>query len=432
MGRIRLTVCAVMLLLVPWAAGAAPLAQREVLAQGAMLLVAERPTIPIVVVRLYVQAGSAFDPLDTPGLANLTADLLTRGTVNRTGPELDRAIEFVGGSLEGDAGLDGATISLSVLKKDLGLGLDLLAEVLLQPTFPPAELKRRSEDIAAAIVRSEQDPSTVAARVMAELLYPGHPYSRPVPGTAESVRRITREQVTAFHREHYRPEGAVISVVGDVTVDEIRRALMSRLGGWTGPGDARREIPMAPSTPPVEQRSIKRALTQATVSLGRPGIRQDHPDYFPLVVANYILGGGSASRLYNRVREERGLAYSVYSFPSPARHGPAYFVGLQTRLDAVAEAIDLVKAEMSRMGREAVTARELELAKSYLIGSYPLRTDTSGKLAGLLISIEESQLGLDWPDRFKAGVARVTGAEVERVAATYMNPATFSSVVVGQ
>ena len=432
MGRIRLTVCAVMLLLVPWAAGAAPLAHREVLAQGAVLLVAERPTIPIVVVRLYVQAGSAFDPPDTPGLANLTADLLTRGTVKRTGPELDRAIEFVGGSLEGDAGLDGATISLSVLKKDLGLGLDLLAEILLQPTFPPAELKRRSEDIAAAIVRAEQDPNTVAARVMAELLYPGHPYSRPVPGTAESVRRITREQVTAFHRDHYRPDGAVISVVGDVTVDEIRRALMSRLGGWTAPGGARPNIPMAPSTPPVEQRSIKRALTQATVSLGRPGIRQDHPDYFPLVVANYILGGGSASRLYSRVREERGLAYSVYSFASPARHGPAYFVGLQTRLDAVDEAIGLVKAEMSRMGREAVTARELELAKSYLIGSYPLRTDTSDKVAGLLISIEESQLGLDWPDRFKAGVARVTAAEVERVAATYMNPATFSSVVVGQ
>lgn len=432
MARIRLTVCAVILLLVPLAAGAAPLAHREVLAQGAVLLVAERPAIPIVVVRLYVRAGSAFDPPDTSGLANLTADLLTRGTLKRTGPELDRAIEFVGGSLEGDAGRDGATISLSVLKKDLGLGLDLLAEVVLQPTFPQAELKRRSEDIAAAIVRSEQDPGTVTSRVMSELLYPGHPYSRPVPGSAESVRRITREQVTAFHRDHYRPDGAVISVVGDVTVDEIRRALMSRLGGWTAPAGARREIPMAPSTPPVEHRSIKRALTQATVSLGRPGSRHDHPDYFPLVVANYILGGGSASRLYNRVREERGLAYSVYSFPSPARHGPAYFVGLQTRLDAMDEAVGLVKAEMSRMGREAVTARELELAKSYLIGSYPLRTDTSGKVAELLVSIEVNQLGLDWPDRFKAGVARVTAADVVRVAATYMDPATFSSVVVGQ
>jgi zinc protease len=394
--------------------------------------VAERPTIPIVVVRLYVRAGSAFDPPGTPGLANLTADLLTRGSAKRTGPELDRAIEFVGGSLEGDAGRDGATISLSVLKKDLDLGLDLLAEVLLQPAFPPAELTRRSEDIAAAILRSEQDPETVVSRAMAELLYPGHPYRGPVPGTAESVRRITREQVTVFHRDNYRPDGAVISVVGDVSVDEIRRGLMGRLGGWTAPSVPRREIPVAPASPPIEHRKIERALTQATVSLGRPGLRQDHPDYFPLVVANYILGGGSSSRLYSRVREERGLAYSVYSFPSPVRHGPAYFVGLQTRLDAVDEAIGLVKTEMARMGREVVTARELALAKSYLIGSYPLRTDTSGKVAGLLIAIEENQLGLDWPDRFKAGVARVTAADVARVSAIYLDPATFSSVVVGK
>ena len=419
-------------LLLAAATEAAPLAHREVLANGAVLLVAERPAIPIVVVRLYVRAGSAFDPAGTPGLANLTADLLTRGTAKRTGPELDRAIEFVGGSLEGDAGRDGATISLSVLKKDLDLGLDLLAEVLLQPAFPPAELTRRSEDIAAAILRSEQDPDTVASRAMAELLYPGHPYRRPVPGTAESVRRITREQVTVFHRDNYRPDGAVISVVGDVTLDEIRRGLVGRLGGWTAPGAARPEIPKAPANPPIEHRSIERALTQATVSLGRPGIRQDHPDYFPLVVANHILGGGSSSRLYSRVREERGLAYSIYSFPGPARHGPAYFVGLQTRLDAVGEATGLVKTEMARMGREAVTARELALAKSYLIGSYPLRTDTSGKVAGLLIAIEENQLGLDWPDRFKAGVARVTAADVARVSAIYLDAATFSSVIVGK
>ncbi len=429
----KLSTCSVVLwLLAATTTEAAPLAHREVLANGAVLLVAERPGIPIVVVRLYVRAGSAFDPPDTPGLANLTADLLTRGTAKRTGPELDRAIEFVGGSLEGGAGRDGATISLSVLKKDLDLGLDLLAEVLLQPSFLPAELTRRSEDIAAAILRSEQDPDAVASRAMAELLHPGHPYRRPVPGTAESVRRITREQVTVFHRDNYRPDGAVISVVGDVTLDEIRRGLVGRLGGWTVPGAARPEIPMAPASPPIEHRTIKRALTQATVSLGRPGIRQEHPDYFPLVVANHILGGGSSSRLYSRVREERGLAYSVYSFPSPVRHGPAYFVGLQTRLDAVDEAIGLVKTEMARMGREAVTARELALAKSYLIGSYPLRTDTSGKVAGLLIAIEENQLGLDWPDRFKAGVARVTAADVARVSAIYLDAATFSSVIVGK
>ncbi len=431
MRRLGLTMCLLATVLVIPAA-AAPLAHREVLPNGMVLLVAERPAIPIVVVRVYLHAGSVYDPPEAGGLANLTADMLTRGTAKRSGPELDQAIEFVGGSLEGDAGRDGAALSLSVLKKDLKMGLDLLAEVLLTPAFPEPELKRRSEEIAAAIERSEQDPGTVAAREMALLLYPGHPYSRPVAGTVESVKKITRAQIAGFYRENYRPDTAVVAVVGDVTRDELRRELLARLGSWSPAASPRPVIPLAPATPPVESRVIHRDLTQATVSLARPGIRQDHPDYFPLVVANYVLGGGSASRLYTRVREERGLAYSVYSALGPGRYGASYFVGLQTRLDAVDEAVRLAKEEMARMGREEVSARELALAKSYLIGSYPLRTDTSGKMAGLLVAIEENDLGLDWPDRFKAGVSRVTLADVKRVGALYMDPATFSSVSVGK
>jgi zinc protease len=427
---LRVWICIAAALVLPASAG--PIAHREVLPNGAVLLVAERPAIPIVVLRVYVRAGSVYDPADAGGLANLTADLLTRGTAKRTGPELDRAIEFVGGSLEGDAGRDGAAVALSVLKKDLKLGLDLLAEVLLQPTFPEAELKRRSEEVAAGIERSEQDPQTVAGRAIAELIFPGHPYSRPVLGTVESVRRLTREQVVAFHRENYRPDGAIIAVVGDVTRDEVRREVMARLGAWSGPTSPRPLIPPAPASPPVESRRIERELTQATVLLARPGIRQDHPDYLSLVVANYILGGGSASRLYTKVREERGLAYSVYSGLGPGRYGASYFVGLQTRLEAVDDAVRLVKEEMGRMGRETVTSRELDSAKSYLIGSYPLRTDTSGKMAGLLVSVEENELGLDWPDRFKAGISRVTAADVRRVATTYMDSATLSSVIVGK
>ena len=413
-------------------ASAGPLAHREVLPNGSVLLVAERAAIPIVVVRLSVRAGSVYDPADAGGLANLTADLLTRGTARRTGPELDRAIEFVGGSLEGEAGRDSGSLSLSVLKKDLGLGLDLLAEALLTPTFPEDELARRRVDIAAAIDRSEQDPGSVAARVMAELLYPGHPYSRPVTGTVASVKGLTREQVIRFHRDHYRPDTAVIAVVGDVTADEIRRELWARLGSWSTPGTPLPVIPPTPASPPVEARVIHRDLTQATIYLARPGIKPDHPDYFPLVVANYVLGGGSASRLYTKVREERGLAYSVWSALGPGRYGASYMVGLQTRIDAADEAVRLTRAEMDRMGQETVPARELDLAKSYLIGSYPLRTDTSGKMAGFLVLVEEGQLGLDWPDRFKAGIARVSAADVRRVAGIYMNPATFSSVMVGK
>jgi zinc protease len=411
---------------------AGPLAHREILPNGPVLLVAERPAIPIVVIRVSVPAGSVRDPGDALGLANLTAELLTRGTARRSGPELDRAIEFVGGSLEAGAGRDGATITLSVLKKDLPLGLELLAEVLLQPTFPAEELTRKVADIQAALRRSEQSPEVVAGRTLGPLIFPGHPYGRPSAGTIASVGALTRDQVVAFYRLHYRPDGANIVAVGDVTVAEIRQALMQRLGGWTAPATPLPAIAKPTAVVPAEARTITRDLSQTTVLLGRPSIRQDDPDYFPLAVATYVLGGGSASRLYTRVREERGLAYSVYSTVQPGRYGASYLVSLQTRTEAVAQAVQLVREEMARMGREPVSAPELDLAKSYLIGSFPLRLDTSGKLAGFLGAVEEGGLGLDYPERYKERIARVTAADVQRVAARYLDPATFVSVMVGK
>ena len=428
----RVLVAVLLLLLAGPAQAAGPLAHREILPNGAVLLVTERPAIPIVVVRVGVPAGAVHDPVDAPGVANLTAALLTRGTARRSGPELDRAIEFVGGRLEAGAGSDGATVSLSVLKKDLGLGLDLLAEALLQPAFPAEELARKVADIQGALRRSEQSPETVAARELGRLIFPGHPYGRPAAGTIESVGRLTREQVTAFYRRHYRPDGANIVAVGDVTVAEIRRELLQRLAGWTTPAAPVAPVPRPPLVGPAEERKIARDLTQTTVLLGRPAIRQDDPDYFPLAVASYVLGGGSASRLYTRVREERGLAYAVYSSLAPGRYGASYLVSLQTRTDGVEEAVRLARAEMARLGREPLAPRELAVAKSYLIGSFPLRLDTAGKLARFLGAVEESGLGLDYPERYKERIGRVTAADVQRVAAKYLDPATFSEVQVGR
>jgi zinc protease len=338
----------------------------------------------------------------------------------------------VGGSLEAGAGSDGATVTLSVLKKDLALGLDLLAEVLLQPAFAPEELARKVADIQGALRRSEQEPETVAARELSRMMFPGHPYGRPVDGTVESVGTITREQVIAFHQRHYRPDGANIVAVGDVTVAEIRRELGRRLAGWAAPPAPIGAVGQAPPVTAVEARKIARDLTQTTVLLGRPSIKQDDPDYFPLSVATYVLGGGSASRLYTRVREERGLAYSVYSSLMPARHGASSLVSLQTKTDGVVEAMRLTREEMGRLAREPLTPRELSRAKSYLIGSFPLRLDTSGKLARFLGAVEENGLGLDYPERYKDRIGRVTAADVQRAAARYLDPATFSEVQIGR
>lgn len=420
-----------LLLGVPASAADSLDARRQVLPNGAVLLVAERRAIPIVVVRVYLPAGSAFDPPDAPGLANLTAELLTRGTARRSGPALDEAIEFVGGSLEASAGRDGVTVSLSLLKKDLGLGLELLAEVLTQPAFPADELARKVKEIQAAIRRSEESPESVAARALGEILYAGHPYGHPVPGTIESVGKLTREQVLGFYRAHYRPGGAILVAAGDVKADDVRQELLRRLAAWQPTAGAPPRPPQAPAASPPRTRTVKRELTQTTVFLGRPAIGHGHPDYYPLVVASYILGGGSASRLYTRVREERGLAYDVSSHLAVGRYGATLLVSLQTRTDGAAEASRLVREEMARMGREPVPDAEVAKAKAYLIGSFPLRMDTTSKVAGLLQGVEEYGLGLDYPARYRRAIEKVTAADVQRVARRYLDPAGFSSVIVG-
>jgi len=410
---------------------AAPIAHREVMPNGIVLLVAERPAVPIVAVRVFTAAGAIFDPVDRVGLANLTGSVLTRGTAKHTALQLDTAIESVGGSLEADASREGLTASLAVLKRDLPLGLDLLSEVVLTPAFLEAEVARRRAQIQAAIRRSEEDPGAVASRALARLIFPNHPYGRPVEGTVESVAKLTRDDVVAFYRAHARPDTTVIAVVGAVTVEEARREIAARFAGWARPVSPPPDVAPATAGGAPQALSIPKELTQATIAFGRQAIRQTDPDYFPLAVASYVLGGGSTSRLYARVRDEGGLAYSVYSSLGPSKHGSSVVVSGQTRTAEVAKVIDLMRSEMGRLSTETVSDAELTLAKDYLIGSFPLRLDTSSKVADFLVAIEVQDLGLDYADRYRERIARVTAAQVRTAAAKYFAPDTFNRVVVG-
>jgi zinc protease len=182
---------------------------------------------------------------------------------------------------------------------------------------------------------------------------------------------------------------------------------------------------------PPGSETITKDLTQTTMLLGRQAIRQVDPDYFPLAVASYVLGGGSASRLYRRVRDEGGLAYAVYSYLSPGRYGASFTVSAQTRTAESAKVVEILREELGRLMRDPVKDDELQLAKDYLIGSFPLRLDTTAKVADFVIAIEEQGLGLDYADRYKASIAKVTAADVERVAQKFFTPDAFSRVVVG-
>jgi zinc protease len=404
---------------------------RFTLPTGVVVLVAERPGIPIVIVRAVVEAGAVLDPPARPGLANLTALLLTRGSATRTALEGDRAIEFVGGSLEGEGGRDAAELTLSVLRKDLDLGLDLLADALLRPVFPQAEFERKRDEVRASVKRSEDDPGTVAARALRRLVFPGHPYGRTVEGTEASLGAVSRDDVVAFHRVAYRPERTVVAVAGDVTVPEVRAALAARLGGWSAPGPA----PVVPGPAelglPARTETIERDLTQATIMLGQATVTRTHPDFYPLLVASQVIGGGSSSRLYTRVREERGLAYSVYAQYAPARYGGFFLVELQSGNARVREALVVIREELVRLRRERIPDEELARARSHLVGSLPLRMGTAADMSDLLVAIERFDLGLDYPARFRQAVSAVTAEDVLRAVRAHWDPDGMSLALVG-
>jgi zinc protease len=234
-----------------------------------------------------------------------------------------------------------------------------------------------------------------------------------------------------FYGERVRPDTTIIAVVGAVTVGEARREIVARFGGWPRPTTPPASVPFAAPGPAPRTETIKRELTQTTLVFGRQAVNQRDPDYFALTVASYILGGGSTSRLYTRVRDEGGLAYDVRSYLSPGKYGASFVVSTQTRAAETAKVTGLIESELSRMRRDPVSERDLTVAKDYLIGSFPLRLDTSSKTADFIVGVEELGLGLDYAERYRELIGRVTAADVQRVAAKYFDPAGFDRVIVG-
>jgi zinc protease len=403
------------------------------LPNGIRLLVAERRGLPVVAVEVLVDAGSRYEPAEKAGLANLTADLLTRGAGGRTGPEIDEAIDFVGASLSSGASGDSATVSLRVLRKDLDLGLDLLADVLLRPAFPEEELARKRTEILGAIQKKKDEPGSVAGEAFAEIVFGPHPYGRPVIGKESTVPGITRADLQGFHARWYRPEGTIVAVAGDISPAEARAALERRLGGWLrGAGRSASSRPAAPATPARTVKSVQRSLTQANVVLGHLGIHRGNPDYYAVQVMNYILGGGGfGSRITDVVREQKGWAYDISSGFSGALEPGSFAVSFQTKNETAMPAIRAVLDEIRRIRAQPVTPRELDDAKAFLTGNFPLRMDTLGKMVRLMGGIELYGLGLDYPERYAQIINGITAADVQRVARQYLDPDRFVLVVVG-
>ena len=433
--RSLLLMCALCLLSVafpssPARAGGGPAAERSTLPTGARLIVSEQRALPLVVVEVLIDAGARRDPQGKEGLAALTADLLSEATKTRSASQISEATDLIGASLGTSADTDFAVLSLTVLSKDLDTGLDLLTDVLLHPTFPEAEIARRREAALAAMKAQEDNPGNVADRAFLKALFRNSPYGHPVIGTPDGVRRVTRKDLVDFYAAHYRPEGTIITVAGDVSATDIASRLRTALQGWASGGNAPFVYPPT-EFGHAETVTIDKPITQANIILGQLGIARDNPDYYAITVMNFILGGGGfTSRLLNNIRTKGGLAYSVGSMFSVNKSPGAFEIVMQTKNASADDAIQRACAEIAQIRSQPVEDDELAGAKLYLTGSFPMRFDTTAKIAAFLSQVEFYNLGRDYADTYAERVNAVTKDDVRRVAQQYLHPNELLLVAV--
>ena len=405
---------------------------------GALVHLVEVHSLPMVDVQIDIDAGGRRDPADKAGLASVTAGMASKGVEARNGqPALDEnqlgeAWADLGAGFGASAGADRMSFTFrsltypDLLPKAAALGARQMGE----PSFPDNIWQRERQRMAASLREANTRPGTIASRTFFQAVYGGHPYGYDM--TEETLARIGVQDM----RAHYRlvqPCRAKVSIVGDVTraqADQLATTLLSRL-----PAGNCSDLPPVAEVQALAasaERSVPFASAQAHVLIGQPGHRRADPDYFPLLVGNYILGGGGfVSRLQTEVREKRGLSYSVYSYFNPGLHAGAFTLGLQTRPDQAAQAVQVSRDVLRRFVTEGPTDAELKAAKDFMIGGFALRIDSNSKLLDNVANIAWHNLPLDYLDTWTRQVEKVTAADIRAAFARKLQPDRMVTVVVG-
>jgi zinc protease len=405
---------------------------RQQLPNGLVWLFSEQRSLPLVRVNLLIKGGVLGDPPGKAGLANLTALLLTQGTKNRSASQIAREVDFLGAKLGASGSDDYTSVGLTVLRKDLEPGLDLLKDILLNPAFDKDEIKRKVSQLQASFKTDQDEPGIVASRAFQRRLFGSHPYAHPPKGTPAGLEAIERQDLVDFHQKYYRPNNAILTVAGDLTFQQAQEWVSEVFGGWQAEPVFLPEVPPLPRLGTAEAIIVNKDITQANIIWGNLGLARDNPDFYALQVLNYILGGGGfSSRLLTNIREQRGLVYGAgSSFDAGLKPG-AFAIDLETKNSTAGEAVAQVINEVEKIRRQPVSRDELEGAKSYLIGSFPAKMDSMAKRAALLAYVEFYGLGLDYPWRYPSLIKDLTPADIQKTAEKYLHPETYLLVVVG-
>jgi zinc protease len=408
-----------------------PPLHRERLSNGLEIVVADRPGVPLVAVRLIVAAGSALDPGRRHGLANLVVQVARRGTARRSGTEIDERIESLGAELGCAADEDASGFGLSAPSESLAELLDVVVDVATAPVFPLKEFERVRRREVASIAHVLDEPGAVADRAMLRAAYSDHPYAHPPDGRRAHLAALRRRELVEFHERWYAPEAATLVIVGRVDVPAALALARKKLSRWRPP--AAEAPPQPPAPLPVERRVVvvdKPDATQVQIRIALPALPRSTPDYFPAIVANAVFGGGFTSRLVESIRVNRGLSYGVRSRFAMSRGGGIFFVSSFTKTETAAELVEVALEESARFADSGPSADELSRAQAWLAGLHPLTLETHEQLAEKLADAWLYGFSLEEVTDYAERVHAVTAEQCIAIARSWF-PLDGKGVIVG-
>lgn len=413
-------------------AAAAVDVQRVVSPGGIEAWLVEDHMAPLISLSLAFRGGSALDPAGKEGLAEMVSGLLDEGAGDLDSSAFQRRVADLALDLSFNAELDSFGGGFRTLTANREAAFDLLGDALAAPRFDAPAVERIRGQLLAIIARSADDPGDIADRVWWRTVFPDHPYGRPPGGTAESIRAISIDDLKAFTAARLGRDRLVIGVVGDIdaaTLAPLLDRAFGRLPATAAPLAVPEATPAAPGAVVV----VEKDMPQSVVLFGENGLKREDPEFYAAYVMNYILGGGGfSSRLTTEVREKRGLAYSVATYLNTLDHVGLVQGQVGTQNARVAETLEIIRAEWARMRDDGPTQQELDDAKTYLVGSYPLRMTSTGSLARILSAIQLEGFPIDYMTNRNSYIEAVTLDEVKRVARRLLDPDRLTVVVVGQ
>ncbi len=388
--------------------------------------------MPLVQVNLLIQAGSSDDPAGKPGVASLMAAMLDEGAGVRSSLEIADAIDFLGAELQTSSSFDASSIRLNVPVARLTQALPIMADVALRPTFPQQDLERLRQERLTSLLQAQDDPASIASIVFSRLLFgSAHRYGTGAIGTPGALKGLTADDLREFHAAFYAPSNATLIVVGDVRMDTALPMLEQQFGAWKGSAKARAAIPLAPQRARREIYIVdKPGAEQSQIRIGWVGVPRSTPDYFTLVVLNTVLGGSFTSRLNQNLRETHGYAYGASSaFDMRLSAGP-FVAAAGVQSDKTAEALREFFNELEGI-QKPIPGEELTKAKNYLALGFPADFETTGDLSRRIEEMIVYRLPEDYFEQYVARIQSVTPAAVQKAAATFVQPAKFLVIVVG-